>query len=169
MAADSLFLALWEDFKASLEAMGQENGYHLDYGPVEEDADITWESAKDARVPPISMMYAGDAEQDPIYGGEMATQRFRRFSGIVVSVPILDPEGQHSRRQMQVQADLHKALMATTAAQVTANGGDRGRGSGGRASTFEARTAYQGNQDGGVLQVTYYVRWDHVSGDMSSQ
>lgn len=162
-------MALWEDVKASLEGMAQERGYHHDYGRVEEDADIAWDSAADYEVPPISMMYAGEAEGDAVTGGEMATQRFRRHDGIVVSVPVKDRQGQHSRRAMRMRADLHKALMATTAAQVAAGGGDRARGSGGRSTTYEARTAYAGNQDGGVLSVTFYVRWDHVSGDMTAE
>lgn len=170
MPADPRFLALWEDFKKSLGGMRPERGYHYDYGRVEEDADINWDAAAGAfDAPPISMMYAGEAGQHETHGGEMATQRFRRYDGIVVSVPIKDREGQHSRKALRVRADLHKALLATTAAQITAGGGDRARGSGGRSTTYESRTSYQGNQDGGVLGVTFYLRWDHVSGDMTAE
>lgn len=170
MPSEPRFLALWEDFKASLEAMTPERGYHYDYGRVEEDADVPWDQAAGAfDAPPISMMYAGESGQDETSGGETATQRFRRLDGITVSVPIKDREGLHSRKALRVRADLHKALMATTTAQVTAGGGDRARGSGGRSTTYEARTTYAGNQDGGVLGVTYYLRWDHVSGDMTTE
>lgn len=166
MPSQPVFMALWEDFKASLARMSTANGYWYDYGRVEEDADVSWDSVAPGSLP-VSMMYAGESGGDEIHGGEGAAQRFQRHDGIVVSVPIRARDGYHSRMALRVRQDLHKALMATTAAQVTANGGDRARGSGGRATTYEARTAYQGNQDGGVLGVTFYVRWEHRSGDMT--
>lgn len=167
MPSEPVFMALWEDFRASLSRMSKANGYWFNYGPVEEDHDVPWDAVADYAIPPISMAYAGEAGGNEIYGGEGSAQRFQRHDGIVVSVPIKDVDGYHSRMALRVRQDLHKALMATTAAQVAADGGDRARGSGGRATTYEARTSYQGNQEGGVLGVTFYVRWEHRSGDMT--
>lgn len=169
MPAEPRFLAIWDDFKKALQSMTRANGYYYDYGPVEEDKDIIWDGAASYDPAPVSMMYAGEQGQDETYGGETATRRFRRFDAVVVSVPVRDRDGQHSRKAARMRADLHRALMATTAAQVTATGFERSRGTAGRSGTFEARTTYQGNQDGGILGVTYYLRWDHVSGDMTTE
>jgi hypothetical protein len=169
MASEPLLMAIWEDVKTSLEGMSKANGYWFNYGPVEEDKEIPWDAAADYEIPPIVMAYAGEAEQDQISGGETAAKRFTRYDGIVVAIPVKDAEGYHSRRAFRMRADVHKALMATTSAQVTAGGFERSRGTTGRAGTSESRTGYDGNQDGGVLSVTYYVRWQHVSGDMGSQ
>ena len=160
MPSDPLILTYLDDLVDTLATMSRANGYHFDYGQVEEDKDIDFDGAADLERPPISVAWAGEAEQESIYGGETAANRFRHYERIQIGVPIKDEDGFHSRKAFRVRADIHAALMAGTS---------RARGSEGRAGTTDTLSAYSGNQDGGVLIVTYHIRWDHVLGDHSTQ
>lgn len=155
-----LFVDLWDDLLDTLGSMSRATGYHHDYGSILEDRDVSWDSGPDFERPPIHVRWEGESEQAAIEGGETAASRFRHFERIGIAVPIRSQDGLHTRRAFDVRADIHAALLAGTS---------RARGTNGRACTYDTKTSYAGNEDGGVLEMVFHLRWDHVTGDHSSQ
>jgi hypothetical protein len=159
MPSDPLILSYLDHMKTTLATMSKDEGYHYDYGAVEEDKDIDWDGTPDLERPPIIVVWQGEADQDAYQGGETAARRFRHWDRFLISVPIKDAGGEHSRRAMRVRADIHAALIEESG---------RSRGSNGRVLTGDSGSAYAGNEDGGILQLTYHIRWDHVIADHST-
>lgn len=161
MAAHRL-LALRDNLVDALAGMSRAEGYQLDYGPVRTGGvDAAFDDASDPKWrPPVFVVWDGETEQDAVAGGEMATGRIRHFSVFSVVVPIVSEDKDHDARAWQAEQDIHRALIY---------GDSRARGSSGRSTTWHQKTNWAGNDNGGLLECVFVVRWDHVSGDMTTE
>lgn len=161
MAADEPILtSLHDDLIDTLKEMSRANGYWYDYGDVLEGV-AAGREATDAEVPNLYVLYAGTLPTNAEVGNESATRRFRHTERYEISVFLEDEKVQ--RKAYRVRSDIHKALMPSTSRA-------RGRT---LANTFDAGCVFEPIDEGGeiragVLTVLYNVRWQHATGDMSS-
>lgn len=165
MPSEPRLLALRDDLVSTLAAMSRAEGCWYDYGVVVSGAAADWEAEKDYQQPRRFLMWDGEVEQDPRHGGEAiaggAPNRFRHYERFIVSLAIKD--GDPEKAAWRMRSDHHKALI----------GSNRHR-SGTRVNTFDVGTLWEpfyegGAPIGGVLALVYVVRWDHVTGDMTTQ
>lgn len=166
MARNRIY-AIREDIATHLRGMDVGEGYTYDYGPVILGSDPALDRIQDPERPPLFVNWRGEVEQDQIAGGEMATARNRRFSIFSVTVPVRetihttdegDPD--HEAKAWEIEKDIHRALIS---------GDSRARGSGGRMTTYHQHTGWEASSVGGLLELSFVVRWDHVSGDMTTE
>jgi len=153
--------SLVTDFADTLFELSRGRGYNFDYGDVVLDCDADWDAEKDYQRPRIFVMWMGPEPHQ--FGGEQATQRFRRNEKFRVSVAVKNDGSGTGTLFRQVYQDMHKALFV-----------DRVRGST-RVMTFDSGIeSLEYLQEGGValggiIRMNFTVRWDHNSGDMTSQ
>lgn len=167
MPSESRLLALRDDLVTTLEGMSVANGYWYDYRGVQIGAATDWEVEQDYEAPRLYVMWDGQVDEDPKHGAEAAEgsapNRFRRWDRFVVSVSVKDKEDPE-RVAWRIHSDLHKALIGQS---------NRHRSST-RVHTGDLGPAWEpfyegGKPIGGVLAVAFTIRWDHLTGDMTSQ
>jgi hypothetical protein len=161
VAADEPILtSLADDLIDTLKTMSRANGYWYDYGEIIEGISAGRE-ATDAEVPNVYVAYEGTLPSNAETGNESATRRFRHTERYTISVFIEDEKVQ--RKAYRVRSDVHKALMPAASRA-------RGRT---LANTFDAGCVFEladeaGEARAGLLTLFYNVRWQHASGDMST-
>ena len=162
MASEPRWIAIRDDLEESLALMSRANGYHYDYAPTTRGvADFHAES--DYTVPSPFLEWGGTVQE----GGrtdEQATARYRHNEAWMISFSIRSPDLDHEAMAARVRSDVHTALMGLAR---------RTRGEA-RVNTFDVGTSWSagdqgGKQVGGILGLSYVTRWDHTTGDMSSQ
>jgi len=159
-ASEPILTSLHDDLIDTLKTMSRANGYWYDYGDVLEGV-AAGREATDAEVPNVYVLYAGTLPTNAETGNEAATHRFRHNERFEISVFLDDEKVQ--RKAYRVRSDIHKAL-------ITTSGRNRGVS---RCNTFDAGCVFEAIDEGGeiragVLTVLYNVRWQHTSGDMST-
>ena len=167
MADEPRILALRDDLVTTLEGISKANGYRNDYRGVQIGAAADWEIEADYAQPILYLVWDGEVEQDPMYGGEAtkgsAPNRFRHFDRFLVTVSVRDTEDPE-RAAWRIWADIHSAVLGQS---------NRHRSST-RVNTFDIgrnwMAFYEGGRPiGGVLSVGIVIRWDHLTGDTTSQ
>ena len=161
MPDEPLINLIRDELVTIAEDISKANGYWLDYGDVVAGAVADWDAEKDFERPRIFIAYDGEESGDAIVGAETATMRFRRHERFMVTVAVKDNDPEWLLQR--IRADLHKAFIDEDGRFLT----------NGRGAIFEAGSDWLAWPDvgvpiGGALAVTYVVRWEHVSGDMSS-
>ena len=164
MPNEPRWVAVRDHLLDSLALMSRANGYHYDYAPTVIGS-AAWPNEGDTARPAPHLEWTGTIAQG---GGsdETATNRFRRDEGWSVSFVVQSPDGDHERMAARIRADVHMALMGGTPSRRT-----RGEA---RVNTFDLSTTWSpggrgAEQEGGILDLGYATRGDHVAGDMSSQ
>ena len=164
--ADPLYLTIRDDILTRLRAMSQANGYELDYGEVVFGVRMHGHADADYDRPDVGVRWLGELLQDPISGGERATSTTGRYPQFEVSVPVRDDRvGDHEARAWKIQQDIEKAMIESNSVR------QRGLN---RCTTFPGQPEWldvdeAGESEGGLLLVVYVVRFDHVTGDLSTE
>jgi len=169
MPNEPLFFALRDNRKTALEGMSEAEGYWYNYGEVILGGAAVWGKGHEWAAPPVYMRYLGEAGGDPVEGAEQPYRSFRRFDVFEMSVPIKDEDApfDHELKARRVQMDIHTALMADTT--CGASGGVAGRPRCTDLSDLAWEPAGATTEpEGGILRVRYAVRYEHITGDMSS-
>jgi len=159
----SAFEAVWTDFIEKLGNMSVMNGSWHDYGTIKEDTRASFELQTNPSRPDIFVDWAGTSgPTDDIVGDEVATGRFRHLEVAFVSFAVRDPGGKHRRKAFRIRRDVHAIEMVAA---------ERKRGVS-RAMTYDVGTDWvpggEVEATGGLLLLTYHLRWDHISGDQTT-
>lgn len=163
MPSASAFEAVWDDFLEKLGDMSVMEGSWHDYGRIKEDTRASFELQTDPSRPDIFVDWGGTAgPANDIVGDEVATRRFRHLEVAFVSFAVRATDGKHRRMAFRIRQDVHAILMVTS---------ERKRGVA-RAMTYDVGTDWvpggEVEATGGLLLLTYHLRWDHISGDQTT-
>jgi hypothetical protein len=165
MPSEPRLLALRDDLVDTLNTMSRANGYWYNYQGTQIGAVADWDAAKDFEEMKPHLIWDGELVQDDLHGGEAveggAPNRFRHWDRFAVTFAIKDKEDPE-RVAWRVWADVHEAIMT-----------DRTRG-GTRVNTFDVGRDWIGIDEagqpiGGLLSIGIVIRWDHLTGDTTSQ
>jgi hypothetical protein len=166
MPSEPRLLALRDDLVTTLKGMSVDRGYWYDYAGVQIGTVADWDAEKDYDRPLLHMIWDGEVEGDAKHGGEAAEggapNRYRHWDQFVVTVSVKDSDPE--KVAWRIWADIHKAAIGQS---------NRHRSST-RVNTFDTGRDWIAIPEaddpvGGMLSVTIVIRWDHLSGDTTSQ
>ena len=163
MPSASVFEAVWADFIEKLGDMSVMNGSSYDYGTIKEDTRASFELQTNPSRPDIFVDWGGTSGPiDDIVGDEVATGRFRHLEVAFISFAVRASDGKHRAMAFDIRKDVHAILMVAA---------ERKRGVS-RAMTYDVGTDWvpggEVESTGGLLLLTYHLRWDHISGDQTT-
>ena len=163
MPNEPRLVAIRDDLIADLGLMTKANGYWFDYAPAKYGA-ADFQGEGDFARPTPMIEWQGTVPADSITGGELATSRSRQNEVFVVTLAVQSSDNDHERKAWRIRSDVHTALL----------GGSPSRRIRGQSltMTFDQATLWSGGgegvQEGGILGLSYVIRWDHTTGDMST-
>jgi hypothetical protein len=164
MPTDAILESVVTDLEDTLNGMSKAEGYWLDYQKVRVDAVADLESVANLTDPDLCLLWDGTQPGDAETGNEKSTTSHRHTERFLVSVALKDIENV-GRALRRVRWDVHKVLMSGTSrrrGQTAVNTFDGGVDS--------VEYAFEGDRAKlGVIRLLYLVRWEHVTGDMTTR